>query len=50
MPKWFENWLKSRYEAHKLIAKLSAWQIQRKANKDVQSALAAAKRVKSRRG
>lgn len=49
MPKWFENWLKSRREAHTLIAKLSLWQIQRKANKDVQYALNAAKRAKQHR-
>lgn len=49
MPKWLENWLKSRYEAHTLIAKLSRWQIERRANKDAKEALAAARRVKARR-
>ena len=49
MPKWFENWLKSRREAQTLIAKLSLWQIQRKANKDVKYARNAAKRAKHRR-
>ena len=47
MPKWLENWLKSRQEAHVLIAKLSLWQIQRKANKDVRATLKAVRRAKS---
>ncbi len=46
MPKWLENWLKSRREAHVLIAKLSLWQIRRQANKDVSAVRKAMKRVK----
>ncbi len=39
MPKWIENWLKSRYESHKFIAWLMQWQIKQKAKKEAKAAL-----------
>lgn len=46
MPKWFETWLKSRKEAHILIARLKHWQIKRKAEKEVKYAMNAAKKFR----
>jgi len=39
MPKWFENWLKTRRASHLLIAKLLHWQLKRHANKTANKTL-----------